>query len=289
MRRLDFFLTEKEEGRRVGRLVLSLCGVSAGQYARLKRENGVLLCGVPAHADERAHAGQTLTVLLPDAPARLSCARPAFLIAYEDEDLLIVDKPAPLSTMRSPKQESDSLEERVSAYLGVYRPVNRLDKGTSGLMSVAKSAYAQSAMQKLLHTENFIREYLAVVEGEMEREEGVIDLPILSPKAGDGIRHLIDPDGKPSVTLFRTLRIGSGRSLVRLALKTGRTHQIRVHMAALGHPVTGDYLYGTPEPSLPGRFALHSARICLLQPVTHQKIERVSPLPLSLAALLEKP
>ena len=162
--------------------------------------------------------------------------------------------------------------------------MNRLDKGTSGLMLVAKDAHAQYLLQQMLHTDAFIREYLAVVDGCLPQEEGVITAPIAKAD-GATVRREERPDGKEARTFYRVIQKGE-RSLVRLRLDTGRTHQIRVHMAHMGCPVTGDFLYGTETPLLPGRFALHSAMIRITHPVTGDSMEWHSPLPLTLQNLL---
>ena len=204
----------------------------------------------------------------------------------------MIDKPAPLPSSSSQKKEGPTLENALYAYAGspegfVYRPVNRLDKGTSGLMLAARTAHAQHLLQRLLHGSEFIREYLAVVEGAPPRDRGVIDLPI-GKADGATIRREVRADGKPARTYYRVLETRGDRSLLRLRLETGRTHQIRVHLSALGCPVAGDFLYGTELDDLPGRFALHSALVRLRHPVTGEWIERESPLPSALSALLSR-
>lgn len=166
----------------------------------------------------------------------------------------------------------------------VYRPVNRLDKGTSGLMVVAKSAHSQQLMQKMLHTDLFVRSYLAIVCGTPKEPCGVIDLPIAKAD-GSTVKRIISDAGKPSCTHYQVLQRGE-RSLVALTLHTGRTHQIRVHMSAIGCPVFGDFLYGEESPLLPGRFALHSHTISLQHPISHEQLQITSPLPEELSRLL---
>ena len=249
--------------------------------------------GVPVLADRRVHAGERLSVDVPEAVA--PPPEPFYLplrVPYEDAHFWMIDKPAPLPSSSSQKKEGPTLENALYAYAGcpedfVYRPVNRLDKGTSGLMLAARTAHAQHLLQRLLHGSEFIREYLAVVEGMPPRTQGVIDLPI-GKADGATIRREVRADGKPARTYYRVLETCGGRSLLRLRLETGRTHQIRVHLSALGCPVAGDFLYGTELDDLPGRFALHSALVRLRHPVTGEWIERESPLPSELSALLSR-
>ena len=205
----------------------------------------------------------------------------------------MIDKPAPLSTQSSPRQPDNTLENRLAwRYRDVpgfvFRPVNRLDKGTSGLMVAAKHAHSQMLLSRQLHTPEFAREYLAVTDGVPAEPEGVIDAPI-GKADGATVRREVRADGKPSRTAYRTLEAGNGRALLRLKLDTGRTHQIRVHLSHIGCPVFGDFLYGTERPdALPGRFALHSAYVRFLHPLTGQALEFESPLPGALRALLPK-
>ena len=274
-REIVWVMSKEQAGRRVGRILTSDCGVSAHRYAKLKQAEAVLLDGAPAHANVRVRCGQTLTIRLEEETAARA-ETPEWAV-YEDDDLLIVNKPAPLSSMRSAHQAGETLEMLVTEYLGSYRPVNRLDKGTSGLMLVAKTAYAQARAQKMLHTEDFLRAYVAVLDGCPKEMTGVIDLPIAP---GEGVKRRVAAQGKPCETFYRVMgQTLSGRTVVELRLHTGRTHQIRVHMAAIGCPVTGDYLYGAEHALLPGRFALHSAHIRLRQPVCGAVIERFCPPP----------
>ena len=295
MRRLTAVAGEKDAGRRVKYFVRGDMGVSFGQFNALKVWGGLLVNGVPVHANHILRPGDAVTALLEDGPGGKGVTPEAgpVDVVYEDEDLIIIDKPAPLATQCSPKQPGGTLENRLAwRYRDragfTFRPLNRLDRGTSGLMAAAMNAHAAQRLQRQLHTDGFIREYLAVVEGRMAGE-GVIDAPIAKAE-GATVRRVIDAEGgRPAVTHYRAEQTGEARSLVRLRLETGRTHQIRVHLAHLGHPVVGDFLYGAEDPRLPGRFALHSTCIRLVHPVAGITVERTSPLPQALAALMEEP
>lgn len=279
-------ITDAEAGRTVKSVALKEMWLSRGRFSSLKFSGGILLNGEPVHADRRVQAGQTLTVQWADEPtsALTPCEAPLG-VPWQDEHYLVIDKPAPLPTLRSARQEGPTLESALFAYLGcpdnyLFRPVNRLDKGTSGLLAVARDAHSQQLLQRQLHSDAFIREYLAVCEGHLPCSEGVIDLPI--GKVGEGVKREIRPDGKPAVTHYKVEMETEKCSIVRLRLETGRTHQIRVHLAALGCPVMGDYLYGTPHPALPGRFALHACFLQFIHPFTGEKVSVSSPLPVAL-------
>lgn len=289
---MEHRVTMGEAGKRLRDLLRQDMRVSYTAMKSAKWEGRILVDGAPRRVDQPVRAGELVT-LLPAAsvPAYrpTPCARP-LRVSFEDEHLLVVDKPAPLASQSSARQADDTLENMAYAYFGcpadfIYRPVNRLDKGTSGLMVIAKSAHAQQLLQRMLHTPDFRRVYLAVVEGVPEPAAGTVDAPIAKEDAAS-IRRVVCPGGKPSVTHYETLASRGNRSLVRLTLSTGRTHQIRVHMAHLGCPVCGDFLYGTELPELPGRFALHSAEIHLRHPLTGEVLALTSPLPEALARLL---
>lgn len=290
MRELRHTVTPAEAGRRVDSLLRREMRLSRHRISSLKFSGGILLDGQAVHTGAIVRAGQALCVRLEDGPASLTPCGLPLAVPYQDGDLLIVDKPAPLPAIHSARQDARTLENAVYAYLGcpeyfAYRPVSRLDKGTSGLMPVALNAHMHDRMQRLLHTEGYVREYLAVAEGAPPAEAGVCDAPIA---VESGVRRCVRADGKPAVTHYRVLRrAGNGRTLLRLRLETGRTHQIRVHLRHLGCPVAGDYLYGSPLAELPGRFALHSAYLSFTHPLTGALVALESPLPPELARLLE--
>ncbi len=287
---MSLTVAPEDDGLPVRRLALERLHMSYGQFKRAKFEGELLLEGRRVHADERALAGQRLLVRMPQRlggpcePGELPLNIP-----YEDEDLLIVDKPAPLPSVPSRKRDALTLENAVYSYFGcpegfLFRPVNRLDKGTSGLMVVAKHAHAQQYLQAQLHTGGFVREYCAVCDGVPPSPEGLIDLPIAKEDAAT-VRRVVSAQGKPARTHYAVLERGASRCLLRLSLETGRTHQIRVHLQALGCPVTGDFLYGREQAALPNRFALHSCYVRLTTP-SHGVVERESPLPAELRMLL---
>ncbi len=294
MRSLTFTVEDIDAGKTLKQAVFARLRTGRHLFSRVKFQNGLLLDGIPTHADKRVQKGQIVTLLLPeDGQLRRTPQAIPLDIVYEDEDLLIVVKPAPLPGQASARQGMDTLENRVAAHLGVdgsfvYRPVNRLDKGVSGLMAIAKNAYAQQRLQAQLHTPTFVREYLAVTDGTPNPPMGIIDAPIgkVSPQ---GVKRCISPEGKPSRTHYETLQIMGGHSLLKLRLETGRTHQIRVHLQSIGCPIIGDFLYGQESPNLPGRLALHSCSLACLHPVTGALLSLSSPLPEELSLLLIEP
>ncbi len=290
MRILTYRATEQDAGKPVSSVLLGPLQISHGLLSRLKRrDNGICVNGQRVYATCVLRAGDLVTANVgdPDAPRKLEPVEMELSVVYEDRDLLILDKPKnlPVHPTKDPKERN--LEQGLLSYLpsGTYPHfVSRLDKGTTGLMLVAKSGYAHELMKRRQHTDAFCREYLAVTEGRVEPPAGTVDAPI-GLEDGSSYRHCVRSDGAKSVTVYETIAVSGKRTLLSLTPKTGRTHQIRVHMAYLGYPLTGDWLYGTRSDEI-DRPALHSHRLSFVHPLTGDRIERRSPLPMDMGALL---
>ena len=291
MRYLEFPVTPEEEGKRVD-AILRRHGLSTSAIRRSKhRPHGLLLDGEDIYTSYLVHAGQVVAILADDkAPSDIVPNEGPVDIRYEDADLLVVDKPPGLAVHPCAGSWDDSLGARLVNYyhqIGLeagFHPVHRLDKGTSGLMVVAKHPAAQHVLTSALHSGAFLREYLAICEGTPFPLSGTVDAP-LGRTEDSYIRQCVRPDGKPARTHYKVLDSNSRLSLLRLRLETGRTHQIRVHMAHLGHPLAGDFLYGTEDIDLIPRPALHSGFLSLLHPITRKKLEFSIPLPEDMARL----
>jgi len=290
MRTVRHEVTEAENGRTVRSILRGPMAFSTRELDRLKGLFMIRLNGDVVRVNVKVKPGDVVSAdLIEDEHQALQLDPTPLNIVYEDEDLMVIDKPAPLASQVSPNDDQHTLANRVAYYFRdqgnfVYRVVNRLDKGTSGLMIVAKNAYMHNLLRQQLHTEAFVRRYQAVVEGRMQGE-GTIDLPIRRVQAAT-IRRSVDPEGKRAVTHYRVLKSGERASCVELTLETGRTHQIRVHLSHLGHPLVGDFLYGTEDDRIPRRFALHASFVALKHPVTGVWMTFESALPGELKALL---
>ena len=287
-------ITAQESAERIDAL-LARCvpELTRSAAARLIEDGAVTVGGRTVRKNYKCAPGDEISLIMPEAA---DCElRPQDIpidVVYEDDDMLIINKPAPLPTGASARQDGITLESVLFARYGLnggwqFRPVNRLDKGTSGLLAAARTAHAHFGLQRQLHTPAFEREYLALTVGAPAEKSGVIDLPI-GREPDSIVKRRIDPEGRPCRTHYAVLGELGGIALVRLRLETGRTHQIRVHMAALGCPVFGDFLYGQEDERLPGRFALHSWRLSCVQPVTGEQLEFIAPLPARMAALSPK-
>lgn len=294
MRILTYTVTPEEDGRMVKGILRGSLQLSYTLLKSLKwRENAILLNGQSVHVNTIVHAGDTVSVVLSERTPRedLYCANAAKPdIVYEDDDLLVLNKPAGVAMHpKSGDASAPSLAAMLTSYLGegsVPHFVSRLDKGTSGLLIAAKNGYVHDRLRRALHSSDLRREYRAVAVGRVEPLCGVIDAPI-GRAEGSIIRRCVRADGLQSLTEFETLQVNDRFTLLRLRPQTGRTHQLRVHMAYLGHPLAGDWLYGTEDKTLIARPALHSYELWFTQPVTGQKLHFTAPIPQDMQRLME--
>ena len=264
--------------------------------ARLTRaENGILVNGQHARTTFVLHTGDVLTVETGDHRPPKVEPTPGdwpLPIVWEDGHLLVVDKPAGMTAHASNfLPDTPTVAGALAWSRGtdfVFHSVNRLDKGTTGLMVVAKSGYVHDRLRRALHTEGFYREYRAVCIGCPDPKTGTIDAPIGRDESST-IARMVRPDGQAAVSHYEVLSSQNGLSLVKLLPETGRTHQLRVHMASIGHPLAGDWLYGTEDPDLIARPALHSYALTLTHPVTGEVLHLTAPLPEDMARLVSEP
>ena len=286
-RRLELIIGPETAGIKVDTLLKRRLGLSGTVVRRIKwLPDGILVDGQRVNTRFVPGEGQVLSVRLSD-PERRSGIVPApgpLDIVYEDGDILVLNKAPGVPVHPGPGHFSDTIGNFLLDYYdktGVeadFHPVHRLDRGTSGLLAVAKHPHAQEVMKRQLHTEDFRRVYLAVCQGSPDPAAGVVDAP-LGPRPGSLVEQMVRSDGKEARTRYETLEVWGERTLLRLELDTGRTHQIRVHLAHLGHPLVGDFLYGREEPELIARPALHSAELTLRHPVTGAVLTFRAPMP----------
>ena len=279
LRTLTIEVNEAQAGRTIQSLLVRELKLSAGFVSSVKfRPAGIVLNGVRARTSARVVVGDVLCVDVGDHRSGRRSFEPVDIplaILFEDPDLLIIDKPAGLPVHHSGlRSESPTVGDAVASYLGadaVFHAVSRLDRGTSGVMCLAKSGYIHDRLRRQLHTSDYQREYLAVVVGTPDPPAGVVELGIVR-ETGHSSKRLVSPDGAASQTEYETITAGGGLSLLRVTPRTGRTHQIRVHLAAIGCPLAGDWLYGRADDSLIARPALHSSVLRLKHPVTGERI-----------------
>jgi len=258
---------------------------------RLTRGRGITINGRPAFLDRQVRAGDVIAARIADRETpTLPAVELPLKILYEDAELVVIDKAAgDLVHPTSPRHTRTVAHGLAHHYAGQgieskIRPVHRLDRETSGTLLVAKSAFAHQRLDRQLREGTLHREYLAVVEGALDTDEGVID-QLIGPGRVDAHLRAVRPDGQRAVTHFSVVERLDGATAVRVTLETGRTHQIRVHFASIGHPVIGDLAYGAARSPFIRRPALHAERLRFAHPVTGESIEIVAPVPADVEAL----
>ena len=276
MRTLRYQIAPEHEGMNVERYLKQQHGYSSRTIVKLKHyEQGMRLHGAHTRTIDLLHAGDVLEITFLDSEEHgvehFIRSNRQVEIAYEDDDLLVFNKPADMPCHQSCGHAADTLANVFAAHcdqLGMdlmYRPLNRLDRDTSGAVLIAKNRFAAASV-----TNNFHKTYRAILDGVPPQSEGRVDAP-LRREFPEEMRRIVSPDGQRAITNYRVLAVQNGYSLVDFVLETGRTHQIRVHMAHLGCPVLGDSMYGRKSEMI-ARQALHCRYIAFTQPVSRQPV-----------------
>ena len=282
----------EEEGQRLdGYIAGQLPQLTRSAVQKLLAEGNIQVHGTPAAKSLRVKEGWEVRVSLPEPEETTVLPQNIPLdIVYEDDDLLVVNKPKGMVVHPAPGNPDGTLVNALLAHCGnslsgingVIRPgiVHRIDKDTSGLLMVAKNDVAHQGLAAQIQEHSFTREYEAVVYGNLREDRGMVNAPIGRHPVDRKKMAVTEKHSRPAVTHFQVLARYGSFTHVRLQLETGRTHQIRVHMAYLGHPVAGDPVYGPKKviTSLQGQ-CLHAKKIGFVHPVTREYLEFSSPLP----------
>ena len=274
--RLDVFLAEHVGSRSHAARLIADAQVSVDGRARPKR-----------HVLE---GGEAITIALPEPPAAVlspKASTASFRVAYEDAALLVVDKPAGVVVHPGRGNWEGTLAQALDLDLERGGVVHRLDKETSGLLVIAKTEEVQRALQAAIRAREVHREYLTLVVGRPESRSGTIDAPLGRDRHNRLIQSLDTDTPREARTHFEIVEALPAATLLRVRLETGRTHQIRVHMQAIGHPVCGDPTYGGAARYGLTRQFLHAARLAFTHPVSGAPVDVSSPLPEDLAHALE--
>ena len=294
-----FTVTEHHAGMRLDRYIAGVAAtISRTRAQALIDAGGITVNGRSAKASYAVEPGDIIhlpgnAVLPQTAPLPIAEDIPLHIV-YEDPYLLVVDKAAGMVVHPAPGHSGGTLVNALLARAGTLggadsaRPgiVHRLDKDTSGLLIVAKDDATLVALGSQMRAHAITKEYLALVEGHFDPPDGAIEAPIGRDPRQRQRMAIVTLGGRAARTLFHTEQRLSGRSLLRLTLVTGRTHQIRVHCAAVGHPVVGDPVYGRAQPPMPPRMFLHAARLAFTHPTTGAALDFASPLPADLTGFL---
>ncbi len=292
------------DGERLDAAIARMFGLSRTRAAQLIEAGAVLADGRPAGKSDRVTAGDWLDVALPPAAPVPAMPRPGpvpgLAVIYEDADIIVVDKPQGVAAHPSVGWEGPTVLQgllaagyQIATSGAAERQgiVHRLDANTTGLMVVAKSERAYSALKRAFRQREVDKRYHALVQGHPDPLRGTIDAPIGRHPAGNG-RFAIVADGRPAVTHYDVIEAFPAASLTQIKLETGRTHQIRVHMAAVRHPCVGDRLYGA-DPALAARLGvsrqwLHAVALAFAHPADGRLMEFTSGYPADLSASLER-
>ena len=268
MRRLDVKIEGIEKEINVREYMKKHLGFSTSLIAKVKT-GGVFINGENVHMRASLRQGDVLTVNYPDEDSEGICAVDIPLnIAYEDEYILVVNKPTAMPVHPSRGNSLPTLAEAVKGYIGapfVFRAVNRLDRDTSGLVVIAKDQLTSAILSRTIKSGGMRKAYYAVIVGEPDNKVGKINLPIAREAEGS-MKRCVREDGKESLTRYEIIRSSGNLSLAKIEPVTGRTHQIRVHMAHIGYPLYNDFLYGTRVAD--GTYFLHCTSLSFEHPYT---------------------
>lgn len=293
-RTLIYSITEQDACQTIEQFLRGK-GYSSQCIKELKKQwESILIDDEPQYMRVALQAGNTLTVHIQEenSSEKIPPVELPLDIVYEDEDLLVINKPADMPIHPSLNNYENSLANALAWYFEkqnkpfVFRCINRLDRDTSGLTIVAKHMLSAGILSSMVVKRSIHREYLAIVRGQVLPKEGTIDAPI--GRKGDSIieRRIDYEKGERAITHYTLKEYKNGHSLLSIHLETGRTHQIRVHMKHIGFPLIGDYLYN-PDMEYMTRQALHSHRLQFTHPITGESMDFIAPLPVDMQKVLE--
>jgi len=281
MRELNLIIQNEHTKYNVGELLKKHFQLSSRLITKLKHTGGIKLNGKTVTVRKEVLVGDSLTVEMPQsASLNVIPVNLPIDILYEDEDILVVNKPRNMPVHPSMNNYDNTLGNAVMYYYKdvpfVYRPVNRLDRDTTGVVIIAKTPQAGCDLSRQMQEGKFKKEYLALLSGTPEAEYGIINAPIKRENESI-IKRCVSPDGQNAVTEYTIIKKNENSSVAHIKLHTGRTHQIRVHFAHIGHPLMYDYLYGKEESEK--TFCLHCYKLTFFHPVTKEKVCIVCPPP----------
>ncbi len=290
---LKYHVQKKDDNKDIKTILFKRLQFSRTLLKKIKKTNNIILNGKSTKLMNIVNEGDVLEIIL-DMPKETATVEPENIplnVLFENEDLMVVDKPAGLVVHPTKKHLNGTLANSVvyywksQGYDRVFRPVHRLDKDTSGALLIAKNHYIHQHLSRQIKTGILKRQYIAIVHGIIKDNKVTINEPI-SLEPDNGIKRKIDINGQNAITNFKTIKILKNATILKLSLKTGRTHQIRIHMSHYGHPIIGDILYGSNNLNI-NRQALHSQSIKFFNPRNNKIIYVTSSLPDDMKKLIK--
>jgi len=292
--RLTYFIKQEDSGKTVEIILKYKLNLSSRLIKKLKYLDRIHCNSSPVHVNHIVKDGDIIDVLI-DVEEEETDIEPEELpisIIYEDNGLIVLNKQAGIVVHPTAYHRSGTIANALAYHFKnrreqrKIRPVSRLDKDTTGIIIFAKNQYIQEQLIQQMSSKTFIKEYIGVVSGIVQDKTGTIDLPI-DRKPGSIMERHISSSGLRAVTHYEVLEYLNDATCLRFYLETGRTHQIRVHCKAIGHPLIGDTLYSDRPSVLIDRQALHSSRVSFMHPVTQTQIQLSAPIPQDMEKLLE--
>lgn len=279
MKMLEIKITEQLNNKTVKYILFDYLKLSDKLVTDLKKGENIAVNGEKCTVRKELKTGDLIKITIPETEVSdIVPVKGKLDILFEDEDIIAVNKPANMPTHPTKYHVDDTLANLVCGYLGerfVFRSVNRLDKDTTGIVLIAKNRYSAEMLNRQIRSKEIQKEYVAVCNGIIE-QSGQIEANI-KKETERGIKRIISPDGQYAKTKYVPVKAENGCTLVRLCPETGRTHQLRVHMAHIGHPLYGDYLYG--EEIAGARTMLHCEAMSFTHPSAKEKMYINAPLP----------
>lgn len=297
MAKFEYIVTKEDEGVPVKGLLRTKFKFSSRLLTKLKYQHLVFLNGEEVAGWITPEIGDVLSIKLPEEKSDFPVEDIPIYPVFEDDDLLVLNKQPGVIVHPTKGHPSHTIANGLMKYMEdteqmfKIRFVNRLDMDTTGLLIVAKNSHSQDNLTKQMKANTVEKRYIAVANGIIDKDAFTIDLPIGRPDPENVARGVMQEGGFPSITHVKVLERfpkGKGYTMVELLLETGRTHQIRVHMSHIGHPLVGDYLYGGENPWLIERQALHAFKLSFNHPLTGDRLEIEAPLPADIQEVIEK-
>ena len=294
MAKYNHTVTEEEYGQSINQILRANYTFSARFKTKMKFQSLVDLNGVPTPGYVKPEVGDVIGIRLPEETSDFPPEDIPIDVLFEDDDLLIINKQPGIIVHPTKGHPTSTIANGIMKYMldtdqsFKIRFANRIDMDTSGIVICCKNANAQNDISSQMRSQTVVKKYIAIVHGSVDRDEFTIDLPVGRESQETIRRSVMYEGGKDAVTDVKVLRRYADYTLVELSLHTGRTHQIRVHLSHIGHPIIGDSLYDGDAPELIDRQALHAYRISFLHPVSKERIEIEAPFPKDIETAIAK-